>query len=169
MKLIRGFVINDTALKYDSGKQLFVFFGKIQNSNHPASWTWSFGGSCEDGGIIFVPGVKKVSCWQSIKWECKWNGQQMALVRAPVVWDVLSMAVHPPELAPVLLPPQQDSSTSRRRALIQPVQLPSGEGSYWSQSKEMVPFILKLFIRPKISTSFFISFFCAQPIKGVKS
>ena len=51
----------------------------------------------------------KDSRWQRLKRGCKWNGWQMALVRASVVGDVLSVAVNRPDLAPVLLPPNSRS------------------------------------------------------------
>lgn len=51
----------------------------------------------------------------------------MALVRAPVVWDVLSMAglVHPSGPGN----PSWQPSWLQTSVLMQPVQLPSGEGS----------------------------------------
>lgn len=52
----------------------------------------------------------------------------MALVRAPVVWDMLSMAVHLPDLATVLLPSHNRApgAAGRESVLIQCVQVPSG-------------------------------------------
>lgn len=72
----------------------------------------------------------------------------MALVRAPVVWDMLSMAVHLPDLAAVLLPSHNRAprAAGRESVLIQCVQVPpGGVGAGWgwkshrSKSSQMVP------------------------------
>lgn len=68
----------------------------------------------------------------------------MALVRAPVVWDMLSMAVHLPDLATVLPPSHNRAprAAGRESVLIQCVQLPPGDGggeSHRSKSNQMVP------------------------------
>lgn len=72
----------------------------------------------------------------------------MALVRAPVVWDVLGMAgpVHPsrPGTRPGFPRHRTLQPTGCESVLMQPVPLLSGEEvSYWRPSKEMVPFIPK--------------------------
>lgn len=65
----------------------------------------------------------------------------MALVRAPVVWDMLSMAVHLPDLATVLLPSHNRASgaAGRESVLIQCVQLPPGEGGGEEPLKQIQP------------------------------
>lgn len=54
----------------------------------------------------------------------------MAVVRAPVVWDMLSMAVHLPDLATVLPPSHNRAprAAGRESVPIQCVQLPAREG-----------------------------------------
>lgn len=95
--------------------------------------------------ISFLEGAKRASqegsCWQGFKWVCKWNGQQMALVRAPVVWDMLSMAVHFPDLATVRLPSHNRApgAAGRESVLIQCVQLPPGEGGGEEPPKQIQP------------------------------
>lgn len=69
----------------------------------------------------------------------------MALVRALVVWDMLSVAVHLPDLATVLLPSHNRAprAAGRESVLIQCAQLPPGEEgkgkSHRSKSSQMVP------------------------------
>lgn len=67
--------------------------------------------------VARVRTVLKDSRWQSFKRGCKWNGRQMALVRASVVCDVLSMAGNPPDPAPVLLPPTTGSLNQQAAGL----------------------------------------------------
>lgn len=114
--------------------RVHCFFRQNSVTMCPASWTLEFWWPwpCGWWRISFLEGAKRGgeegSCWQSFKWVCKWNGQQMALVRAPVVWDMLSMAVHLPDLATVLLPSHNRApgAAGHESVLIQCVQLPPG-------------------------------------------
>lgn len=89
----------------------------------------------------------------------------MAPVRAPVVWDMLSMAgpVHPsrPGTRPGLSHNRTLQPSGCEPVLMQPVQVPSGEEeSYWSPSKETEPFIPKENLHEASCSLSLWSFFC---------